>query len=96
MLFDGAMDFAALSDRLAAGRVKRTALTETFGMGEFRAEYGPRRCRCSSSSGRGELTPFTADHPPTPQAGQTLVSVVAEPAVRPEFPNPLVPAPVGA
>ena len=99
LLFGDAMDFQSLSERLEAGRVLRTELTATFGMDEFRARYGPSAVPLFVVDADGVFTPFTADQPPTPTAGQTVVSVVVTvpPAVVPtdEFPA-ATPAPVGA
>ena len=94
-LFAAGLDYAALVDRLGCGRVRRTAITAEYGMPQFWAQHGPTAVPLFVVDADGGFTPFTADQPPVPSAGQTLVSVICgEPAT--EFPNPVAPAPVGA
>jgi hypothetical protein len=95
VLFGARLDYQTLSDRLAAGRVKRTPLTDTFGMAQFEAQNGPSAVPLFVVDAAGDFAPFTADHPPAPQPGQSLVSVVAAGAGSTEFPG-TVPAPIGA
>ena len=96
VLFGSGLDYQTLVDRLASGRVKRTPLTDTFGMSEFGARHGTSAVPLFVVGAAGEFTPFTADHPPAPQPGQSLVSMVSGDATPVEFPAGTVPAPVGA
>jgi NhaP-type Na+/H+ or K+/H+ antiporter len=95
VLFAPDADFQSLSRRVADGRVRRTQLTATFGMDEFRAQNGPSTVPLFVVDVAGGVTIVTADSPPAPQAGQTLVSLVSDTVAPAEFPN-TVPAPVGA
>ena len=94
-LFAVGLDYPTLADRLTRGRVRRTTLSATFGMDQFWAEHGPSAVPLFVVEADGGVTPFAADQPPTPTAGQTVVSVVGPDATRAEFPNAAHPAPVG-
>ena len=96
VLFEAGLDYQQLSDRLAGGRVSRLKLTEAFGMAEFRSQFGTAAVPLFAVDADGQFVPFTADHPPTPTAGQTVVSVVSGTPTPVDVPHTPVPAPVGA
>ena len=95
VLFAADADYQTLTDRVAAGRLRRTPLTATFGMEQYRQQYGASAVPLFLVDAAGGVTPFTADHPPTPLPGQTVVSVVTDAPPAAEFPE-TAPAPVGA
>jgi NhaP-type Na+/H+ or K+/H+ antiporter len=76
LLFSAGMTFEKLSKKLASGVVKRTPLTESFGMEQFAQLYGESALPMFLTTDAGECQVVTADHPPLPHAGQTLIAVV--------------------
>ena len=69
-----------LSTRIQAGAtIKRTNLTEEFTYDAFLERYGASAIALFTISGRGEVSIMTVANPPTPKAGQILISLVDEP-----------------
>jgi len=77
ILFGPKHSYAELHRRLEkGGEVKKTQLTEEFGMEEFAARHGEDSVPLLLLGPKGEVRVFAADHPPTPAPGWTLVSLV--------------------
>ena len=93
-LFATGLDYHALADRLGGGRVDHTVLSDTFGLDDFRVAHGPSAVPLFLVSADGTHVPFTAEQPPVPQPGTTLVSVVRTEAPKPvDLPEQIVPVP---
>lgn len=77
ILFGEGRSYAELERRLeSGGEVKKTLLTEEFGMDEFAAKHGENCVPLVLLGPKGEVRVFATDHPPIPVAGWTLVSIV--------------------
>ena len=94
-LFADGMSYDAVAARMSAGKVERTVVSDGFRLDGFLADHGPGAVPLFLVEADGTHVPFTVDHPPTPQAGQTLVSLIVREPVGAEFPKPQVPAPIG-
>ena len=80
MLFDPEAHYWRLAGRLRDGAVvKKTTLTDEFDYDAFRAHHGPSAMVLLVIEASGKLTVRTADAPPSPQPGQTLISLVDAP-----------------
>lgn len=84
LLFDPAMNFEELEDRLERGaRIRKTKLTEEFTFESYRREHGDNAIPLFITDETGELTPATPDATAaTPRAGQTIIALI-EPAKTP-------------
>lgn len=77
ILFGEKWSYQELSRRMTAGWVvKKTLLTEEFGMDMFLERYGRESAPLLLLGAKGEVRVFSEDHPPTPAPGWTLVSLV--------------------
>lgn len=82
VLFDAEAHYWRLAQRLAGGPgeeaavVKKTGLTDEFDYRAFCDLYGDSALVLFVIEGSGKLTVCTADNRPTPQPGQTLISLV--------------------
>ena len=80
-LFADAVTYATLAQRFAAGAtVKATKLTKSFDYQAFRDMYGESAIPLFVVTEKGTLNVVTADQPVEPLPGQTLISLVNEPA----------------
>jgi NhaP-type Na+/H+ or K+/H+ antiporter len=76
-LFGLGITYTYLYDRFAAAAViKTTALTDEFGYDDFQKFYGETAIPLFLIDEAGDLLVFATDNPPTPQPGQTLISLV--------------------
>ena len=108
LLFGPGTTYAELARRVDAGAtVKKTPLTNEFGLEQFRAHYGNRALPLFLIAPTGELTVLTDENAVSAPPGRVLVSLVepsathGEPAGRPEITavangavSSLVPSPV--
>ncbi|MFQ5805169.1 MAG: cation:proton antiporter [Phycisphaerae bacterium] len=79
-LFAAGMTNAALEQRFATGAtVKATPLSAEFEFAAFRSLYGEAAVPLFVITEAGRLNVITADQPPKPLPGQTLISLVQEP-----------------
>lgn len=78
LLFGEAITYATLASRLANGaKIKATRLTEEFDYQAYLDRYGERATPLFVVSKRGNLRIFgDPDHPPAPQPGWTLISII--------------------
>ncbi len=77
VLFGDGVSHSTISQRVGAGaEIKATGLTAEFDYNDFRALYGDGAIPLLTVNDAGEVQIFTAERPPTPKAGQTLVSLV--------------------
>ncbi|MFQ5656640.1 MAG: cation:proton antiporter [Candidatus Methylomirabilales bacterium] len=77
LLFGPEISFTFLTSRVDAGaEIKKTGITEEFDYDTFRALYAERAVTLFLVDGTGDLQVFAADNPPTPKAGQSLISLV--------------------
>ena len=56
--------------------MKKTRITEEFTFEDFRARYGDSCLVLFLIEESGNLTVVTADNPPAPQPGQTVITLV--------------------
>lgn len=76
-LFSPEATYEELDRRLDQGAViKKTVLTQEFDYTAFRQQYGGRAIVMFVVSKNGKLQVCTADDPPTPVAGQKLISLI--------------------
>lgn len=76
-LFGPDVTFTRLASRFGTGAVvKKTPLTEEFDYESFRQLYGESAIVLFVIESSGKLVVATADRPPAPQPGQTIVSLV--------------------
>jgi hypothetical protein len=76
-LFAHDATWSVLENRMRAGwTIKATPLTEAFGPDEFRLQYGETYLPLFLVTAPGKARIFTAEAPPEPEAGQTLVALV--------------------
>jgi NhaP-type Na+/H+ or K+/H+ antiporter len=79
ILFDSGATYSVLMDRLRQGAViKKTNITDEFDYETFQRHYGGRALPLFLLTEKGDVRIFTAEHPPKPQAGQALMSLVTE------------------
>ena len=79
-VFRGDATHELLRTRVQAGAtIKRTNLTEEFTYDAFLERYGESAIPLFTISGKGDVSIMTVANPPTPKAGQTLISLVDEP-----------------
>jgi hypothetical protein len=79
-LFGPEITHDTLERQLAAGAVvKATPLTDSFDFAAFRSFYGETAVPLLLMTEAGGLKVVTATDPPTPQPGQTLISLVHDP-----------------
>ena len=77
LLFGNTITFTQLAGRFAGRAViKKTNLTEEFSFEAFRALYGQDAIPMFLITENKQLKIITVDHPPVPEPGQTLVSLV--------------------
>lgn len=77
LLFGKTVTFSQLAGRFAGRAViKKTSLTEEFDFAEFRALYGEEAIPMFLITESKQLKIITVDHPPSPEPGQTLISLV--------------------
>ncbi|MFQ5586470.1 MAG: cation:proton antiporter [Thermodesulfobacteriota bacterium] len=85
-LFGPEITYAYLAGRFARGAVlKKTRLTEEFCFETFIERYGEETVPLFLITESEDLVPFTAEKPPAPRAGSTLIALVTpveEPAPR--------------
>ncbi|HBP20934.1 MAG TPA: hypothetical protein DEA08_24490 [Planctomycetes bacterium] len=87
-LFAEDATWAALAARLQAGeRIKATPLSAEFDYQSWRALYGPEALPLLVVTARGEVIPFSADHQPRPEAGDSLVALVPRESPAPQLPG---------
>jgi NhaP-type Na+/H+ or K+/H+ antiporter len=78
LLFGPHTTFTFFTNSFAAGaEIKKTGITEQFDYDAFRSLYGERAIPLFLVSEGGDLIVFTADNPPTPKPGQSLISLVS-------------------
>ncbi len=78
LLFGPHTTFTFFTSSFAAGaEIKKTGITEQFDYDAFRSLYGERAIPLFLVSEGGDLIVFTADNPPTPKPGQSLISLVS-------------------
>lgn len=97
ILFQPALTFAQLEALFEAdAQLKATSITEAFSYQDFLANHEGTAVSLFLMGGNGRLDIFAADAELLPQAGDTLISLVAEPAQQPiwQQPNGAVPEPV--
>lgn len=76
-LFGPDITYGYLARRFALGAVlKKTKLTEEFDFDAFLERYGAETVPMFLVTEGGNLTVFTAEKPPTPKPGQTLIALV--------------------
>ncbi len=76
-LFGPEVTFGYLARRFALGAViKKTKLTEEFDFEAFLERYGESTLPMFLITEAGNLVVFTAEKPPTPKPGQTLIALV--------------------
>ena len=76
LLFGAKMDNAHMIDRFGETPVvKTTRLTKEFDYAAFQALHGESVLPLFLIRAGGEVALFTADSPPTPQAGDVLISL---------------------
>jgi NhaP-type Na+/H+ or K+/H+ antiporter len=94
-LFAPGASYDALDDRFAAGQVvKTTKLSPEFDWTAFRERYGKDALPLFVVTEAGALQVAVADKPPSPKAGQTVISLVSPPPER-SGPGGSPPAPSG-
>jgi len=77
VLFSENGSHSELSCRVSAGAtVKKTLLTEQFDFAKFRERYGEDSLPLLVIGPKGEVKVFTANQPPQPASGWTLVSLL--------------------
>ncbi|MCA9215152.1 MAG: sodium:proton antiporter [Planctomycetales bacterium] len=80
VLFRDGITLRDLQRRHDAGAtIKKTPLTESFGMEQFRARYGGDALPLFLITPTGRLRVFTADDDVTPQPGDKLIAMISEP-----------------
>ena len=78
LLFGSDVTFTFLTACFEAGaEVKKTGITEEFDYDAFRALYAERAVPLFLINETGSLLVFTADNPPAPKPGQSLISLVS-------------------
>lgn len=76
-LFGPKMTYHNLMDRWVAGaEVKSTTLTQKFDYNDFQKYYNNEAVPMFLITGEGELLIYTADEPPVPRPGHTIISLV--------------------
>jgi NhaP-type Na+/H+ or K+/H+ antiporter len=89
LLFGKEMNYTFLSQQFNKGMVvKKTPLTKEFDYDAFRGLYGEEAIILFIKNPSGEIIPFTADRPPSPKPGQTLISLVDPKKESPSAENP--------
>jgi hypothetical protein len=86
LLFGAGMDYGRLIERFGeTPAVKTTHLTKEFDYAAFQALHGESVLPLFLIRAGGEVALFTAENPPTPQAGEVLISLAraADEAKRP-------------
>jgi len=87
-LFDEQLTHDHLAQRVAAGAVvKATLLTELYTFESFREHYGTRAVGLFVVTKSGRLEVITAEKPPEPGPGDTLISLVDDPQDLPPRPD---------
>ena len=87
-LFGSEYTFAALSHRCNTGAViKATPLSESFDYAAFESRYGETAVPLFVITESRRLNVITAEQPPTPRPGQTLISLVHEPDEEDDSPD---------
>ena len=77
ILFGPELTFGSLASRFATGGVvKKTKLSEKFTFEDFRARYGDSSIVMFIIDESARLRICTADTPPTPKPGETLIALV--------------------
>lgn len=77
-LFDDVASFHEIGRRFGFGaKVKATRLTETFGYAAFKERHGDSAIPLFLLNDAGKLTVWTAQAPPTPVAGQRIISLMS-------------------
>ncbi|GAB4429786.1 MAG: sodium:proton antiporter [Anaerolineae bacterium] len=85
LLFSTDVTCDRLTRRFEGGAtVKRTPLTERFGLRDFQAMYGPSAIPLFLIDENHVLHVFSAENRPTPRAGHVLISLVDPEADRPD------------
>ena len=80
LLFDPDATYSRLAQRFAAGAVvKKTTLSDEFDYAAFGDLYGDSALLLFLLDDSGKLTVATADAPPEPTPGQTLIALVDTP-----------------
>jgi NhaP-type Na+/H+ or K+/H+ antiporter len=75
-LFAKGLSFSELEKRFRDGaQIKRTPISEEFGMEEYNLRYGSSAMPLFLVEG-DELKVFAADNPPKPKPGQTIIALV--------------------
>lgn len=73
------MSFRRISEMFDAGaEVRKTDLTEEFGVGRFFEVYGTTATPLFLIDPDGKITVFTSDLVPRPEAGDSVISIVSE------------------
>ncbi len=76
-LFAKGLTHDEIAKRFAQGAaIKKTQLTDDFGIDEFKLRHGASAIPLFLVSESGILRIFTADQPPTPQPGQKIIALV--------------------
>ncbi len=76
-LFREGLSHSQIAERFNAGsEIKATGLTDEFDYNDFRALYGETAIPLLTVNVAGDVQVFTAERPPTPRPGQTLISLV--------------------
>ena len=76
LLFGPGLTYEALSNLLPGSTVKQTRLTEAFTLERFRQLYGASAVPLFVTNDAGECVVVTAEDPPVPQPGQTIIALV--------------------
>jgi NhaP-type Na+/H+ or K+/H+ antiporter len=76
-LFEKTATFDAMTRRFQEGSVvKKTRITEEFSYDDLKARYGPGTLPLVIITESGNLQIVSAEHRPTPRAGDTLLSII--------------------
>ncbi len=79
VLFGRRYPFAEIERRISAGaEIRKTNLTEEFGMTEFNVRHGDAALPLAILRKSGGLKFFTEDLRPTPEAGDRLISLIQD------------------
>jgi len=86
-LFSESITYKAITRMFIQGAiVKKTLITEEFSYSQYMEFYGNKAVTLGMISSSGSPIPFTIADPPTPQAGNTVISLVFEPETTPTTP----------
>jgi hypothetical protein len=78
-LFDGQLTTQKIEHRLNQGAIiKKTSLGDEFDFEDFQERYGPSAVILFVMNRRGGLSVCTAEEPPAPESGDTLIALVPE------------------